>query len=133
MSEPIDDMTGSKDFERALANSMRRVNAPASLAKFLEAAAQAEQECELPRHERTHPRVFAFPNPRALSNRSWLGGAIAAVLVLACFSAEGFHLKRERERSELAEQQFETAVRVTNHALDQTRGQLERAGFSLGQ
>jgi len=59
-----------------------------------------------------------------------MGSAIAAVLVLGCFVAERVHV--ERQKAELAQQQFETAMRVTDHALDQTRVQLERAGLRFG-
>ena len=63
-----------------------------------------------------------------LSGRAWVGGAIAAALVLGAFVGDQVHVRRERERAALATQQFETATRVTDHALDQVRAQLARAG-----
>jgi hypothetical protein len=44
---------------------------------------------------------------------------------------EQVHVRHEREQAALATQQFETAMRVTDHALDQTRNQLQRAGIKL--
>jgi hypothetical protein len=113
------------DFEKRLAKAMRRVDAPPNVAKFLELAAEVHAERELPRRERKHRWAFFFLRPPA-----WSMGALAAVLVLGVFAGEQVHERRQQAR---AEQQFETAMRVTDHALDHTRAQLERVGLKLGE
>jgi hypothetical protein len=77
------------------------------------------------------PRVLVMRKPM-VQGRAWIGGAIAAVLVLGVFGAEQVHVRREREKAEMATQQFEAAVLVTDQALQQTREQLARAGLKLG-
>jgi type VI protein secretion system component VasK len=113
------------DFEKQLAKAMRRVDAPPNVAKFLALATEVHAERELPRRERKHRWAFFLPMPP-----SWAAGALAAVLVLGVFAGEQVHERRQQAR---AEQQFETAMRVTDHALDQTRAQLERVGLNLGE
>jgi hypothetical protein len=118
------------EFERQLSRAMRRVEVRAeTTAKFLSIAAAVKEE-----HERTGRRwikpasggrVLFMPRPRA-----WMGGAIAAVLVLGVLGGERVHQRRQQE---MAERQFETAIRVTDHALEQTQAQLQRAGVKLGQ
>jgi len=65
--------------------------------------------------------------------QAWMGGAIAAVLVLGMVAAEQMHLRRERAEQAKADQQFAVAMQVTDHALAQTREQLQRAGLKLGE
>ena len=106
------------DFERQLTQALRHVDAPEGFAaRVMEHAATAEESLPVP------PR---FLPPRI---RAWVGGTIAAMLVLGLLAAEQVHLRHEREQVALARQQFETAMRVTDHALDQTRVQLEHAGL----
>jgi hypothetical protein len=66
--------------------------------------------------------------------QAWMGGAIAAVLALGMFGAEQLHQRRERaEEAAKADQQFAVAMQVTDHALETTREQLQRAGLNLGE
>jgi len=122
-----------KEFEQALARAMKRVEVRAeTTAKFLALAEEAERK-------RVHAgggfrliklsnggRVFAMPRPRA-----WMGGAIAAVLALGCFV--GAHIHEQHERKAIAEQQFETAERITDETLARTRAELEQRGINLDQ
>jgi hypothetical protein len=55
-------------------------------------------------------------------------GAVAALLAVGVFAGEQVHRHHQQE---LADRQFDTAVRITGHALDQTRAQLLRAGVQL--
>jgi hypothetical protein len=64
--------------------------------------------------------------------RVWSGGAIAAALVAGVFAGQQVHERRERQKAELAEQQFETAMRITDQTLDQVRLQLQQAGVPVG-
>ena len=118
-------------FERDLQRAMRRVEVRGeTAAKFLALAAEAEQR-----------RAAAGRGPRLvkLSNggrvlalpklRTWTWGALAAVLVLGVFGGEQVHRERRRQQTE---QQFATAMRITDHALDKAQAQLERAGVRLG-
>jgi hypothetical protein len=116
------------EFERALTRAMRRVDPPETLGKFLMKAVQAEigveAESRLSRREKW---AWFVPRPQRFG---WMSGALAAVLLVGVFGVEQVHVRHERERAQ-ATQQFETAMRVTDHALDQTRAQLQRAGIRL--
>ena len=114
------------EFERALTRAMARVNPPETLTKFLMKAAEVEAESRLPRKERKHRWAWFVPR----QSFGWMSGALAAVMLVGVFGVEQVHVRHERERAE-ATQQFETAMRVTDHALDQTRAQLQRAGIKL--
>lgn len=114
------------EFERALAKAMQRVDAPETLVQFLTLATEVKRESVLPWRKRRHKFAFVVPGARM-----WVGGAVAAVLVLGVFGAELVHVRREREKAEIATRQFEAATRITDQALRQTREQLARAGVSL--
>ena len=125
------------EFEAALSRAMKKVELRAeTTAKFLALADEAERR-------RAHAggsfrllkfsnggRVFAMPRPRA-HMRSWLGGAIAAVLALGCFV--GAHTYERHEQRIEAQKQFETAERITDETLARTRAELERQGINLDQ
>ena len=113
-------------FEKELAQSLRRVPAPMGFAERLGRAVERESSAfGGTRHARVSTgRLLAFPQ------RAWLGGAMAAGLVLACFGAGEFHVRRERERV-TAERNFEVSQQITEHALEHTREQLQRAGIDL--
>ena len=72
--------------------------------------------------------VAIRPRFATLRVRTWAGGAIAAMLALGVFGAEQAHVRHEREQAALAQQQFETATRITDQALEHAREQLARAG-----
>ena len=123
-----------KEFEEALSRAMRRVEVRAeTTAKFLALAEEAERKrvaggsggMRLIKFSNSS-RVFAMPRPRA-----WMGGAIAAVLAMGIFV--GTHVHEQHERRVVAEQQFETAERITDETLARTREQLERQGINLEQ
>jgi hypothetical protein len=65
--------------------------------------------------------------------QAWMGGAVAAVLVLGMVTAEQLHLRRERAEQAKADQQFAVAMQVTDRALAQTREQLQRAGLKIAE
>jgi hypothetical protein len=116
------------EFERALTRAMRRVDPPETLTKLLMAAAEVEAERGLPRKERSYKWGW-FVRPQRTFG--WASGALAAVLLVGVFGVEQVHVRHEREQAAVATQQFETAMRVTDHALDQTRARLQRAGINL--
>jgi hypothetical protein len=119
-------------FEQELMAAMRRVDAPRSLAVFLENAAELEAAKPTTAKKRRwfQPRAGGrlLVMPRT---QSWMGGAIAAVLVLGCFGAvSGIHIRNERRQAE-AEKQFAQAEQITDRALEHVREQMEKAGVSL--
>jgi hypothetical protein len=67
-----------------------------------------------------------------LRARAWLGGAIAAALLAGVFVGDQVHERRERERADTAQRQFEAGMRITDAALEHTRDQLRRAGVLVG-
>ena len=125
-----------KEFEQALSRAMQRVEVPAEMsAKFLALAEEAERKraeaagvLRLIRFS-NGGRVFAMPRiPQA---RAWMGGAIAAVLAMGVFV--GTHVHEQHERRVVAQQQFETAQRITDETLARTRAELEQRGIKLDQ
>jgi hypothetical protein len=116
----------NKDFEERLRMAMRRVDAPETMAQFMQAAAEAQAERLLPRKERKRKWAFYLPRPQFAG---WMTGAVAAVLAVGVFV--GGQAYKRHERSVEATQQFETATRITDEALAHTRAQLQRAGIPL--
>ena len=121
---------GMDEFEVALTRALARVEVRADLTRKFYALAE---EVETSRRAAgggmrlvklsSGGRVIAMPKPKV-----WWGGAVAAMLVIGMFAGERVHEERKREA---AEAQFDAAMRVTDHALEQTREQLERAGLRL--
>lgn len=108
-------------FEQQLTEALRHVEVPAGFAVRVMDRAAAPAVAQ---------KVVVM-RPRRWG-QLWLGGAIAAMLAVGAFVGETVRVRHQREQAELATQQFEAAVRVTDHALDQTRAKLERAGLKLG-
>jgi hypothetical protein len=112
-------------FEQQLKRSFGHVNAPENMMQFLLLAAEAEKRCQskAPRLG----KIFAFPK-----SPMWLGGAIAAVLVMGTLLG-GEHVHRLHQREALAEKQFDTATQITDRTLEHVRQQMQRAGVQLDQ
>jgi hypothetical protein len=108
------------ELEQDLLQALERVDAPAGFA------------------ERAMARVSAAPAQRGKllmmpsRVRAWASGAVAAALVVGVFAGQQVHERRERQKAALAEQQFETAMRITDQTLDQVRLQLQQAGVPVG-
>jgi len=114
-------------FDEQLTKAMRRVDAPETLAKFLMAAAEAGAERHPPRRQRRRKWPWSVP-------AAWLRAAsfaTAALLLAGVITGERVHERHVREAQ--ATQQFETATRITDQALQHAREQLARAGVSLEQ
>ena len=110
-------------FEEELRTAMRPVEPPAGFAAAVLARIAAEPD---------KPRLLAFPpsrfGPARLAFRkSWTAGLLAASLLAGTTGTLAYHAHQRRE----ADRQFVLAMRVTNHALAETRQQLNRAGFRL--
>jgi hypothetical protein len=119
-------MSTEQDFEESLRKAMQRVDAPETMVKFLQAAAEVQAERLLPRSDRKHKWAFYLPRPQFAG---WMTGAVAAVLAVGVFA--GGQAYRRHEEKVLATQQFETATRITDQALAQARQQLQQAGVPL--
>ena len=103
-----------KQFEHRLTQALQRLDAPQGFADRV-----------MERVEATPRRKVFVMSPRT---STWVSGAIAAMLAIGIFTGERVHQRHERER---AEQQFETATRITDQALAHAREQLQRAGVPL--
>lgn len=107
------------EFEQLVRRALGRVDVPEGFAaRVLERAVASE--VPLP----WRPRFM-----RA-TLRAWVG-AIAAIVVLAALVANQIRVRRERVAEIQA--QFNTAMRATDNALEQTRAELERVGLKLGE
>jgi hypothetical protein len=113
------------DLDGQLTQALRPVDPPPGFAaKIMELVAKSPaQPTEQP------ARLFTLrPRWQNPTLRLWTTGALAAALVACLFTGEQLH---RRHQQQLADQQFLTAVRITDHALDQTRAQLLRAGIKF--
>ena len=111
------------EFELQLARAMRRVDAPEGFAARVMDRAASPVEVE--------QKVLVIrPRSGLWRLQAWMGGALAAVLALGMYGAEALHQRREQAK---ADQQFAVAMQATNHAIAQTREQLQRAGLKLGE
>jgi hypothetical protein len=113
------------EFEQGLSAAMRRVDAPEGFAeRTLAQAIAARIESSTPKRA----KVLTM----ARHTRQWVGGAIAAALVVGAFTGEETHLRHQREQVALAQQQFEIAMRITDQTLEHVRQQLQQAGVGMG-
>ena len=106
-----------KQFEQRLHRAMQGMDAPAGFAEKVMERAGVENA---PRR----PTLLTMPT----QTRAWLSGALAAGMLGGALWAGEVHVRRERERAEIAQRQFEDGVRITDRALDRARQQLQRSG-----
>jgi hypothetical protein len=108
------------EFETYLTRAMRPADPPAGFAARLLAKAAAETTAS--------PKVVVMHR----RTPAWLSGAIAAALLTGTFVAEHNYERRQQQRAQQAQQQFNAAMRITGETLDQTRQQLQQAGIQFG-
>jgi hypothetical protein len=108
------------ELERELRQALERVDAPQGFVERTMARAHKDHA--------TRGKLLVMPSRL----RTWVSGAIAAALVAGVFLGEQVHVRREREKAEIAQQQFEAAMRITGETLEQTRQQLQEAGVRIG-
>jgi len=117
------------DFEKQLTKAMQRVDAPETLMRSVMLQVDAERVAA-PAHvsnaRHGAPRVWVW-------SRAWFGAAAFATALLLVSVVGGERLHERHVREAQATQQFETATRITDAALQHTREQLARAGVSLEQ
>ena len=107
------------ELERQLTQALRPVGPPDGFADRILARAQASAPATA--------KVIQMP----LRRRAWASGAIAAALVAGVFGYES-HVRYERQQAEVAQQQFEAAMRITDQTMQHVRQQLQQAGVSVG-
>ena len=108
------------EFERELTLALRGVDPPDGFAERTMARAKVPAPAV--------GKLLALP----MRIRLWAGGAVAAALLVGAIAGEEVHLRRQRERAELAQRQFEAAMRITDETLDNVRQQLQQAGVRIG-
>lgn len=120
--EPMTDDFAALEHE--LRNALRPVDPPAGFADRVIARARAEAPAQPPR-----ARILTFPS---IGRRVWVPSAVAAMLLVGVAGEQAHQRLEQRRKAEEAQKQFETALRVTDHALEHAREQLQRAGIALG-
>ena len=111
----------SDEFEERLRRSLRRVEAPKGFgARILERAGVPEKPLPLK------------PRFRRGARWGWIG-AVAVILVLVVLVGNQVRVWRERVSIAQIQAQFDMALRLTSHALEQTRTELERAGVRFDE
>jgi hypothetical protein len=117
------------EFEKQLSKALRSVDAPETLVERVMLQVDAES-IAAPTHvsKARHGAPSWWVVPRA-----WFGAAAfaTALLLVSVVGGERVHQRHMREAE--ATQQFETATRITDRALEHAREQLARAGVSLEQ
>jgi 2-polyprenyl-3-methyl-5-hydroxy-6-metoxy-1,4-benzoquinol methylase len=108
------------DFEQQLARALHHVDPPKGFADRTLAHLQPSAPARL--------RVVTMtPRPRR-----WASGALAATLVVAAILTQQTHARHQRQQAEIAQQQFDAAMRITDNTLEHVRQQLQRAGVQIG-
>ena len=108
------------ELEQYLTQALRPVDAPVSLTERILARAESARSAKA-----NAVRMWTRP-------RVWASGAIAAAIVAGVLIGGQIHERRERQKVELAQHQFEAALKITSDTLEQTRQELQQAGIDLG-
>jgi len=122
VNQPDESLTS---FERELTRAMRRVDPPEGFADRVMGRADAPSVAA-----RSKVMAKVIPMPRRM--QAWAGGAVAATLLASMYFGEQTHLRHQRERAQLAQRQFDTAMRITDQTLEHVRLQLQQAGVEVG-
>ena len=112
------------EFEQQLTHALRHVDAPAGFADRILARAESSAEASAP----ARAKVVTMPS----RSRLWASGALAATLLVAAVVTQQTHERRQRQQAELAQQQFDAAIRITDQTLEHVREQLQQAGVQIG-
>ncbi len=118
------------EFEKQLSKALRSVDAPETLVESVMLQVDAESIAAptyVSKARHGAPSWWVMP-------RAWFGAAVfatASLLLVGVVGGERLHQRHMREAE--ATQQFETATRITDQALEHAREQLARAGVSLEQ
>jgi len=113
-----------EELEEYLVKELHPVPEPRGFADRIVALAEAQTQAPAPVHAKV---VTMKPRPRL-----WVPTAIAAALLAAGFVTQQTHERHERQQAELAQKQFDSALRITGETLEETRQQLRDAGVEIG-
>lgn len=110
-------------FEAELTLALQHVDPPAGFAdRVLAKAAEHGNEVS---------RAQVLTMPRRV--QAWVGGAIAAALLVGALGIQQQHERRKRaEEAAQAQQQLELALQITGQTLANVRAQVQEAGIRLG-
>ena len=115
------------ELELQLVRAFKRVDAPEGFAaRVMQRAASVPQVSEA---RLGAPDVVA--KVVTMRPRVWVGGAIAAMLMVGAFAGEQVHARHQREQAAVATRQFEAASRIEDKVLQQMRDRLAKAGVRL--
>jgi hypothetical protein len=123
---PEQSMDEFADLERELYQALRPVDPPAGFADRVIARAHAAATPQT----KSVARILMFPK---LRSRIWIPSAIAAMLLVGVAGERAHEQMEQRRKAEEAQKQFDTALQVTDRALEHARQQLQRAGIPLGE
>ena len=113
-----------EELEEYLVKELHPVPEPRGFADRILALAELQAQAPAPARAKV---VTMKPRPRL-----WLPTAIAAALLAAGFVTEETHVRHQRQQAELAQKQFDSALRITGETLEETRQQLRDAGVQIG-
>ena len=113
------------ELERELRQALRPVNPPAGFADRVIARSLQETAAQPKR-----ARILLFPK---LRSRVWIPSAVAAMLLVGVAGEQAREKIDEHRKAAEAQKQFETALQVTDRALEHARLQMQRAGISFGE
>jgi hypothetical protein len=108
------------ELEQYLTKALRPVDPPAGLTERILARAESTGQGKA--------KVVRI----GTRTRVWAGSAIAAALVAGFLIGGQIHARRERQKVELAQRQFDAALKITSDTLEQTRKELQQAGIDIG-
>ena len=119
--------------EQQLTAALRRVEAPDGFRERL-----MERVALLPEGVATRATGGVTSGSRGVllrfSRPAWrVAYAAAALLAITAGAVHVEHARTERRRVDVAAAQFDTALQVTNHALDQVSAKLEKTEFGAVQ
>ena len=107
-------------FEEYLRGQLRPVAEPRGFAERV--LARAESEPAAP------AKVIVMPSRR----RIWTSGAVAAAVLVGGLLTQEVEVRHQRHQAEVAQRDFDSAIRITGETLDETRQQLRDAGVEIG-
>ena len=107
--------------EMALLEALRRVDPPKGFA-----------DCLMARIPPPQPSRAALLMV-SVRTRLWVGGALAATLLVGAVTGQQLHQRHRRAQAEMASRQFQTAMSITASTLQQVRMQLLQEGVPLGE
>lgn len=108
------------ELEQYLTRALRPVDPPSSLTERILARAESARPGKA--------KVVRM----GTRTRVWGSGAIAAALVAGFLIGGQIHARREQQKVELAQRQFDAALKITSDTLEQTRRELQQAGIDIG-